>query len=318
MPLPENKAVVENASTLVQTLKGAFGTPPGKRPAHARGKLTTGTFTPTKEAASLSKAPHFNNDSTPVIVRFSSSTGIPDIPDTDPNSMPRGIAIRFDLGNNGHHHTDIVAHSTNAFPMRTGEGFLAMLGAIGGGTIGKFLEENPSAAEFVTAPKPLPVSFGTEKYYGLNAFKFVDKDGKATFVRYYIEPVADYATLSESDVASKSTSYLFDELSEHLSKEPIEFKLLAQIAEEGDPTDDVTKHWPDSRKKVELGTVKVEKVVSEPEDSKQQKKIIYDPIPRVEGIEPSDDPILDSRAAVYLISGKERRAAPEVTMAAVA
>ena len=36
---------------------------------------------------------------------------------------------------------------------------------------------------------------------------------------------------------------------------------------------------------------------------------IVDPIPRLSAIEPSDDPLLELRAAVYLISGRRRRAA---------
>jgi catalase len=43
----------------------------------------------------------------------------------------------------------------------------------------------------------------------------------------------------------------------------------------------------------------------------EQKQIIFDPIPRVDGIDPSDDPLLELRAAVYLLSGRRRRAAPE-------
>jgi len=40
-----------------------------------------------------------------------------------------------------------------------------------------------------------------------------------------------------------------------------------------------------------------------------QKQIIFDPIPRVDGIDPSEDPLLELRAAVYLLSGRRRRAA---------
>jgi catalase len=46
-------------------------------------------------------------------------------------------------------------------------------------------------------------------------------------------------------------------------------------------------------------------------NSHEQKLIIFDPIPRVDGIEPSDDPLLDIRANVYLLSGRRRRSAPE-------
>jgi catalase len=59
---------------------------------------------------------------------------------------------------------------------------------------------------------------------------------------------------------------------------------------------------------IELGVVKIEELV--PENAKEQKHIIFDPIPRVKGVEPSADPLLEMRAAVYLLSGRERRAAP--------
>ncbi|RMY76423.1 hypothetical protein D0863_01971 [Hortaea werneckii] len=281
--------------------------------AHAKGRLVTGTFTPTPDAASLSTAPHFNNPSTPLIVRFSSSTGIPNIPDTDANSNPRGMALRFVLGNAGHLHTDIIAHSTPYFPMRTGEGFLAMLDALGNGTIGDFLAANPSAAAFVQDPKPSPKSFATERYYGVNAFKFISKDGRQeSFIRYRILPDAGLSHLSETELASKSPNYLFDELPTRIKQGPVGFKLLAQVAEADDPTDDATRHWPEERRLVELGTIRLEAVTPEEESEREQKRIIFDPMPRVEGIEPSADPLLEMRAGVYLISGKERRAASVV------
>jgi len=46
-------------------------------------------------------------------------------------------------------------------------------------------------------------------------------------------------------------------------------------------------------------------------DDKEHRRIIFDPIPRVDGIEPSDDPLLELRAAIYLLSGRRRREASE-------
>src|SRR4029077_18563263 len=78
--------------------------------------------------AKLTRAPHARKPSTLVTVRYSDSTGVPTIPDNDPQrSGPRGIAVRFHLAD--HAHTDIVAHSTNGFPVRTGEEFLEFLRA---------------------------------------------------------------------------------------------------------------------------------------------------------------------------------------------
>ncbi len=85
-----------------------------------------------------------------------------------------------------------------------------------------FVGSHPKALAFVQAITPLPASFAKEKYFGLTAMKFTNKDG-----------------------------------------------------------------------------------------AHEQKQIIFDPIPRLDGIEPSDDPLLELRAAVYLISGRRRRTAPE-------
>ena len=170
-----------------------------------------------------------------------------------------------------------------------------------------FFPSHPAALAFVQAPKPFPVSFATEAYYALNAFKLVNAECKEQFVRYRIKPVAGEAHLDEAAVKEKGASYLFDELQERVSKGPISLKVFAQLAEEGDPTNDITKHWPEDRKQVDLGTIVVDKFAEDNE--KEQKHLIFDPVPRVDGIEPSDDPLLDFRASVYLISGRERRKA---------
>src|SRR5205807_4360027 len=127
----------------------------------------SGLFTPSPEAAKLTRAPHASRPSTSVTVRYSNSTGLPTIPDNDPaQSSPRGIAIRFHLAE--HVHTDIVAHSTNGFPVRTGEEFLAFLraaAAFGAGrpeAFGAFLVAHPHAQRFPDPPTPIPTSFARE------------------------------------------------------------------------------------------------------------------------------------------------------------
>jgi catalase len=60
---------------------------------------------------------------------------------------------------------------------------------------------------------------------------------------------------------------------------------------------------------VELGTLSLIGLAANNES--EQQHIIFDPIPRVDGIEPSADPLLELRAAIYLISGRRRRSAPK-------
>lgn len=90
---------------------------------------------------------------------------------------------------------------------------------------------------------------------------------------------------------------------------PQTFSLIAQIAEAGDITDDGTVHWPSSRHVVTLGKLTIDSMMSAEESLKEQKSIIFDPIPRVPGVGASADPLLEMRAAIYLISGKQRREA---------
>ncbi|PYI02691.1 heme-dependent catalase [Aspergillus sclerotiicarbonarius CBS 121057] len=308
MPLPTDPAVLETSQRLVDVLHGIFGPHPGKRPVHAKGILLRGIFKPTPEAASLSAAPHFHRSSTPILARFSSSTGIPNLPDTDPNGNPRGLALRFMLEESPRHvHTDIITHSTPFFPAKDGPEALAFFHAFASGTIKSFLSTHPAAQAFVQAEKPFPASFGTEKYFGVNAFKFIDEDGQETFIRYRVMPSAGESYLDGEQLKAKSDSYLYDELPIRLCAGPVAFDLVAQLAEDGDVTDDCTVHWPDDRILVKLGTVRLDSIMED--NDAEQKRIIFDPVPRVDGIEPSADPLIDTRAGVYLISGRERRAA---------
>ena len=157
------------------------------------------------------------------------------------------------------------------------------------------------------APKPAPSSFAKEAFYSVNALKFVNAEGKSTYFRYRILPTAGEDHLDGATTKGKGPDFLYEELEERVAEETITYRVVAQLAEEGDEVNDATVHWPEGRQLVELGTVKVGRVL--PDNAKEQQQIIYDPIPRVEGIEASEDPLLEMRAAVYLISGKERRAA---------
>lgn len=314
MPLPQDERIVALANDLLQQFDTIFGLHPGFRPAHAKGVLLEGMFTPAPEAASLTRAPHINRPSTPVYVRFSNSTGIPLIPDSSPDANPRGMAIRFQMAE--HVHTDIVAHSANGFPTRDGQQFLEFLRALAASgpdvsspkPIEVFLGAHPAALAFVQMPKPFPTSFARESYFGLTAMAFTNADGETKFGRYRIVPEQGNDFFADEVAAGLAPNYHFDEIAERVSKSRVRFNVVVQVAEASDTTDDVTHHWPDTRPQVALGAIELTSVL--PDSLAQQKQIIFDPIPRVDGIEPSADPLLELRAAIYLISGHRRRAAP--------
>jgi catalase len=313
MPLPQDERTVALASDLLAQFHKLFGPHPGFRPAHAKGLMLHGTFKPAQSATSLTMAPHIARESTPVTVRFSNSTGLPDIPDSAPDANPRGLAIRFNLAD--HVHTDIVAHSTDGFPTRDGAEFLEFLKAVGTSgpevpspkPIEKFLASHPAALRFVQTAKPFPSSLARETYFGVTAFKFTNAQGESHYGRYRIVPEAGNDYLSEKAVADLRSEYHYEELVQRVKQGPIRFKIQVQLAAPDDVTDDATMHWPEDRHLAYFGTVELTGVLDD--SLAQQKHIIFDPIPRVEGIEPSADPLLELRAAIYLLSGRERRAA---------
>jgi catalase len=276
--------------------------------------MYSGTFAPSPDAAKLTKAPHANRPVTPVTVRFSLSAGVPIAADNDPKgSSPQGMAVRFHLAE--HVHTDIVAHAHNGFSVRTGEEFLEFLRAVaasGPGApnpppIAAFLATHPAAKAFVEAPKPIPTSFARQAFFAVTAFKFTSADGTSRFGRFRLTPAVGTEYLTAEQAATKTSDFLVAELSARLAKGPVVFRVLVQLAEPGDPVNDATAVWPESRPVVEFGTLTITTRIDEL--APETRKIIFDPIPRVEGIDSAGDPLTEVRSDIYLLSGRRRRAA---------
>ena len=310
-------ATAAPSDTLITDLLAAFdqvqGLHPGFRPVHAKGIMCSGTFTPSPEATTLTRAPHAARPSTPVLVRFSDAAGLPTIADNDPGASPRGMAIRFVLAE--HVHTDIVAHSHDGFPVRTGEEFLELLRALAASgpqapkppPIASFLATHPAAKRFVEAPKPLPTSFAREAFFAVTAFRFSNQEGTTRHGRFRIRPEAGTDHLTARDAAAKSPNFLMEELAQRLAGGPVRYHVRVHVAGEGDVVADATAAWPDSRPEMPFGTIALTGVVNQADP--EFSRVIFDPVPRVDGIDPSNDPLIAVRSALYLLSGRRRRAA---------
>jgi catalase len=294
--------------------KANGGIHPGFRPAHAKGILLAGVFTPSSEAASLARAPHVQRKSTAVSVRFSDFAGIPTVPDNDPQgASPRGCAVRFHLAE--HVHTDIVAHSVDAFPTRTVEEFLGFLNALIAtdpagphpNALEQFLGAHPAALKFVQTPKPIPTSFAKESFFAVSAFKFTNADGVSRYGRYRLLPAAGNEYLDEAAAGAQNSNFLFDEIKARVAKEPVRFHIAVQLAEGGDTVDDATVRWPENRPQIRFGDIILKEIA--PNNAAEQQHTIFDPIPRVDGIAASADPLFEPRANIYLMTGRRRRTA---------
>jgi catalase len=221
------------------------------------------------------------------------------------------MAIRFSLPGGGE--TDIVALSHNGFIVGTGEDFLALQKAIVATDpsqphpwpIEAFLGAHPLALKFVQEVQVTPASFGTQGFFSNNAFIFVNKDGVKQAGRYKILPLAGQHNLSEADAKAKSPNFLSDELKTRLKTGPVKFRLIVQLPNPGDPTNDGSLVWPDDRKTIEMGTISITSVVADSDAA--QKALVFFPTTLTDGIELSDDPLPSLRTSVYALSFARRQ-----------
>ncbi len=316
VPAPQTVRLPVTADTggvtpqqMVDAFHSAFGEHHA-RAVHAKGIMAEGDFTPSAEAAGLSKAPLFTGGPMPTLVRFSNFTGIPDIPDNIGDANPRGLALKFTMP--GGATTDIVTHSFNGFPTATTAEFRELLLAIAASGAGapkptpieSFLAGHPIAKAFLTSQKPAPVSYTTLSYFGVNSFRFTNAAGGQHYVRYRFVPVAGEQFLPAGAAEKMSGNYLVDELPIRLAKGAVAYDWYAQIAEAGDAIENPAIAWPESRKLVKLGRIRIQRMVSDPATA--DKRALFMPANVPTGIEPAD-PMLTIRQGAYPISFAHRQ-----------
>jgi catalase len=280
------------------------------RASGAKGVCVKGSFTPSPEAATLSKAPHFAK-AVPVTARFSMGGSNPKISDkTKP--VTRGFFMRFT-----HQSGDmvLVLISAPVFGSRTPQQLLEGISAGLPGPDGKPDAEKLKA--FVAAnPRPPGKPRGSMRgpfrqvfagadYWAVHAYTLTDARGDATVAKLKAVPAAGQLGLTEDELKAKPESFYADELQERLRKGPAAFDLFAILAEAGDTTTDVTATWPEeSRRSVKLGTIAIAAV----EPDATCDAATFDPIVDLpEGVAgPKDDPVFEIRSPAYAISLSRR------------
>ena len=328
--------VTESADSIIDAIiKGSPSHTAGTRPIHAPGMLVSGRFQPSEVASTFTDAAHFSGPPVPVTARFSSGTGSMDVPDSEP--LVRGMAVKFHLGQAGlaGDVVDMVAMTLPVFFTPTMASFMDFLGAIryepgpppSTGRLGKlrnvlrllpepsrplgrsevaaigFADKYPPSRRSVLALTALglPQSFVTCTYHAVHAF-VLRAGGHPTAVRFRWEPAAGVRPAPEKTKGN----YLQEELRDRLARGPAEFVLRMQVAEHGDDTSDPTRPWPETRRRVVMGHLRIDSPVTDQVDGNE--RLTFDPTRLVPGIEVGDDPILLARREVYQRSFARRLA----------
>jgi len=300
-----------DAGQVVSAIEGAFGVTPGERRNHIKGTCAAGDFVGTKEAAKLSASLLFSGKPVPVLARFSLSGGNPKAPDVAKSG--RGMALQFQLPKGQLHHITML--NTPMFGAANPQTFLDLMQAMQPDpATGKPDPEkmkafkashpdNKAQADFLAGNNP-PASYAGSSFWGIHTFKFVDKKGKATLVRWQFVPQDGEKRLSDDELKTAGANFLEAALIERTQQGPVRWDMMVSIGQPGDSEIDPTVLWPAERPRFKAGTLTIDSASAQ--KGAPCEPINYDPLVMAPGIQPTADPILQFRSPAYAVSFGKR------------
>ncbi len=311
---PDQLGGPQRVKNVIDAMEKRGGSVPGYRRAHARGIAFRGHFEATPEAAALTTAEHLQGGRIETVARFSNGAVSPYMADRKSATLGNtlGMAVRFELPSGGY--TTSGALSLKAFAARTPDDFRALIEAqravLPGGlpnplSLGAFMARHPNGIRGVVNAATLKptLSFATTRFNGMHAFFAVDATGARRAFRFRWMPLAGIVAMAPEHDALMPPQYVMSELKLRVEREPVAWDLVFQLAEDGDPTDDVTKLWPEDRPLLVAGRLTVDRLH---EDQALVDGYVFDPLNLPPGIEPSADPLLHFRSHAYTESHRRR------------
>jgi catalase len=291
----------------------------GFRLNHAKGVCVNGSFESNGRGTRLSKAVVFKAGRVPIIGRFSLAGGNPYVADAP--EMVRGLGLLFKLPDGEEWRTAMI--NTAVFGVNTPQAFYDRLiatqpdpktGKPDPEKVAAFLASHPETVQATKIIQSHPASSGFDNstFYGLNAFWFVDGSGISTPVRWSMVPEQP-SVAADTAAAQGDKNYLFDALIASIHQHPLRWRLIITIGQATDPTNDATIPWPDTRERVDVGSLTLDNVESD--YNGPCRDINVDPLVLPEGMAPSDDPLLSARSAVYSQSFTRRAGEKELPSA---
>jgi catalase len=288
-----------------------YGRQLGFRKNHAKGIVVSGYFDSNGNGQELSRAAVFQPGQVPVVGRFSLSGG--DAHVADAPGAARGLGLAFGFPQGWQWRTAML--NLPVFPDNSPRGFydrlLASKTVLGTGqpdpaAMKAFLAAHPetAAAMAIIKKHPPAAGFGDSTFRGLNTFYFVNDGGTRSPVRWSFVPQQTAPAPRSGDANG-----LFDAVVRQLRDGPLRWRMLATIADPGDPLNDATLPWPDDRRTVDVGMLTLTTAATEAAGN--ARDINFDPLTLPDGIEASDDPLLSARSDVYAASYRQRTGEPK-------
>ncbi len=299
------------ADQVLTAIEQTFGVNPGQRRNHIKGTCASGEFVATPEATRYSRSPLFSGKAIPVVARFSLAGGNPKAPDTARN--PRGLGLQFKLPRD--QVVNMALINTPVFgaanPKTFYENMLAIrpdpeTGKPDPEKVKAFRASYPDSqaqAAFLASNNP-PTSYGSTTYYSLHAFRFINKANQSTLVRWQFVPQDGEQRLTDEELKEAPANFLEQKLIDRTRQGPLKWDLVLTIGKPGDVDDNPTVAWPSDRQQVKVGTLTL--TAAAPQPGAACEKVVFDPLVLGDGIEPTNDPVLQFRSGVYGLSYAKR------------
>jgi catalase len=301
------------AERIVNAMEGVFGANPGMRRGHARGFCAAGEFIANGAAAPITKASTLAAGvRSPVVARFSMAGGNPNAPENAP--APRGMALSLTAPNGDVH--EFVLLSAPVFSVATPQSFLDLLTVVRPDPATRQQNQAAIAAAAQAHPDWVPLaaylratppsaSYATAPYFGVHTFQFTNAAGQPQAARWTFEPVAGRVGLTPEERQARGPAFLEPELRARIATGPLEWRVLLQFPEAGDELNSPVTAWPAERRTLEVGTLRITSLPG----AESCNAHMFNPTLLPDGIEPSEDPILNIRAEAYAVS-LTRRTSP--------
>jgi len=301
-----------SAPQMIDAFEGTFGVHPGQRRNHVKGTCAAGEFVGKTEAATLSRSALFTGQTIPVVARFSLGGGSPDVPDAAP--APRGMALELHLPGGALQHITMinVPIFAAASPASFRDAIVAAKPDPKNGQpdpekLKAYAATHPDAmalTELSSHHTPTANYYQTT-YFSVHTFKFIDAKGTEHPVRWRFVPHDGTREMTAAEMKAAPHDFLEKNLMERTAKGPAVWDMVVYVGEPGDPQDNPTLAWPESRKHFVAGTLSITSATVQ-QKGVACEPINFNPLVMADGIAPTDDPILLFRSPAYAVSFAKR------------
>ena len=300
------------APQMIDAFEGTFGVHPGQRRNHIKGTCAAGEFVGTPDAAALSRSALFSGKAIPVVARFSLGGGSPEVPDAAP--APRGMALEFHLPGGALQHITMI--DVPIFGATSPASFRdAIIAAKPDPKTGRpdpeklkaYAAAHPDAMALTTlASHHTPTAnYYQTTFFSIHTFKFLDAKGTAHLVKWRFVPRDGTKEMTAAEMKAAPHDFLEKNLIERTRKAPAVWDMIVYVGEPGDPQDNPTLAWPESRKHFTAGTLAITQATPQ-QKGMACEPINFDPLIMADGIAATNDPILLFRSPAYAVSFGKR------------